>query len=311
MELYIVSDIGGTQIRVAAHDSHTLSCVDQKKIATHMPGQLPIQRLISLIKEISNNHSIKSISIGVPGFLNLEKGIILKCPNIPGWENFPIKQILVEHFNVPIFVNNDANLAALGEWKYGIGQGHKNLIYLTVSTGIGSGVIINNQLLTGSTGLAAELGHVTMQPDGPLCGCGHRGHLEAFSSGTAIKAYILEQIQRGRLSMLSATDGLHGNDVFLAAKNGDTLAIDAYDRAGMYLGIAIANLLHTFNPSIVIIGGGVTQVGDLLFEPLERSLLERVIRPEYVENLLLTKASLGDDVGLQGALAFLIDNKGE
>ncbi len=311
MELYIVSDIGGTQIRVAAHDSHTLMCVDQKKIATQLPGQSPIQRLVNLIKEISKNHSINSISIGVPGFLNLEKGIVLNCPNIPGWENFPIKQILLEHFNVPIFVNNDANLAALGEWKYGIGQGHRNLLYLTVSTGIGSGVIIDNQLLTGSTGLAAELGHVTMQPDGPLCGCGHRGHLEAFASGTAIKAYIFEQLLAGKSSLVSATNGLHGNDVFLAAKNGDALAIEAYERAGRYLGIAIANFLHTFNPSIVIIGGGVTQVGDLLFKPLECSLYERVIRPEYIENLLLTKASLGDDVGLQGALAFLLQNTGD
>ncbi|OJX47306.1 MAG: hypothetical protein BGO78_17730 [Chloroflexi bacterium 44-23] len=310
MELYIVSDIGGTQIRVAAHDSSTLSCIDQKKIATQRQGQYPIQRLINLIRDISKDHILKAISIGVPGFLDLEKGIILNCPNIPGWVNFPIRQILTEQFNVPIYINNDANLAALGEWKYGIGQGHKNLLYLTISTGIGSGVIINNQLLLGTKGLAGELGHTTLEPNGPLCGCGQYGHLEALASGTAIKAYVEAQIESGRSSTLSGSINFQGNDIFLAARNGDSLAFEAYQRAGKYLGMAIANFLHIFNPSIVILGGGVTQVGDLLFKPTESSLRDHVIRPEYIDMLQLTKSSLGDDVGLQGALAYLVLNNG-
>lgn len=308
MDVYIVSDIGGTQIRVAAYDSRNIELVNQKKIPTQAQGQLPIERLIALIEGVAGIHTIKAIAFGVPGFLDLKNGIILKAPNVSGWTNYPIVQILVEKFHVPIFMNNDANLAALAEWKYGAGIGHKNLLYLTISTGIGSGVIVNESLLEGADGIAAELGHITLLPDGPLCGCGHRGHLEALSSGTAIRNYVIEQLNNGRDSMLINTPVLDGNNIVQAAQNGDLLAIEAYQRAGKYLGIAIANFLHIFNPSIVVLGGGVIQAGELLFSPMNSSLLESIAIEEYIQNLTITTATLGDDVGLRGALALLLLN---
>ncbi len=264
--------------------------------------------LIALIEGVVGIHTIKAIAFGVPGFLDLKNGIILKAPNVSGWTNYPIVQILVEKFHVPIFMNNDANLAALAEWKYGAGIGHKNLLYLTISTGIGSGVIVNESLLEGADGIAAELGHITLLPDGPLCGCGHRGHLEALSSGTAIRNYVIEQLNNGRDSMLINTPVLDGNNIVQAAQNGDLLAIEAYQRAGKYLGIAIANFLHIFNPSIVVLGGGVIQAGELLFSPMNSSLLESIAIEEYIQNLTITTATLGDDVGLRGALALLLLN---
>lgn len=306
MELLIVSDVGGTQIRVAAYDANTLLCVNHGKILTKAPDQTPIQRLINLIWDVSGQGTIKAISIGLPGLIDIERGMVLKAPNIIGWSDYPARDLLMEEFSVPIWINNDANLAALGEWKYGIGQGHRNLLYLTISTGIGSGVIVENQLLLGATGLAAEFGHVIVEPNGDMCGCGQRGHLEAYSSGTAIASYVTHHLEMGRPSILRSHKPVQGLDIYLAAQEGDELAREAYARAGKYLGLAISNFLHILNPSIVILGGGVTQVGKYLLDPMHAALQQAIIHPEYVSRLLITNASLADNVGLQGALAFLL-----
>ncbi|PKO15409.1 MAG: hypothetical protein CVU39_10870 [Chloroflexi bacterium HGW-Chloroflexi-10] len=306
MELYIVSDIGGTQMRVAAYETLNLELVSQKRIPTQVKGELATDRLIALITEISSGHTIKSIAVAAPGFLDPDKGIIYEAPNIRGWVNLPLRQILTDAFAVPVYLVNDANAAALGEWKFGAGIGHSHVLYLTISTGIGSGVIIDNHLLLGQRGLAAEFGHVTILPDGPMCGCGHRGHIEALSSGTAILNYVTEQLKEGRTSSLAAILNLTGKDISQAAIAGDALANEAYLRAGKYLGIALANFLHMLNPSIVILGGGVSQVGELLLAPMRSSLEESLLSPEYLIGLEITQAKLGDDVGLKGALALLV-----
>jgi glucokinase len=202
-----------------------------------------------------------------------------------------------------VHIDNDANLACLGEWKYGAGQGHSHVLYLTISTGIGGGVVSHDRLLQGYHGLAAELGHVTVDPDGPMCSCGFRGHVEALASGPAIARYVNEQLENGAKSSLRADPALSARQVSEAAQAGDALAIAAFARAGEYLGIAVSNYLHTFDPSVVIFGGGVSQVGDLLFKPFEDSLRQRVFHPRYLEGLVITRAALGDDAGLLGALA--------
>ncbi len=306
MEIYIVSDVGGTQIRVAAYTVETLELIRQNKIPTQVKGQLPVDRLIKLISEIKEGYSVKAIAIAAPGFLDPELGIVYDAPNISGWHNYPLQQILEEKFGIPVFLGNDANLAAMAEWKFGAGKGHSNLLYLTISTGIGSGAIIDNNLLLGSKGLAGEFGHVTVLPDGPLCGCGKRGHIEAISSGTGILNYVKDQISNGIQSSLSELSLITGKDISQAAKDGDQLALDAYNRAGHFLGVALANFLHMLNPSILIFGGGVSMSGDLLFDPMRKSLQESIISPVYLEGLTITNAQLGDDVGLKGALALLI-----
>ncbi len=306
MEIYVVSDVGGTQIRVATYNIHDLTMCSQKKIATQSLKQNPTDRLINLIDEISKGHIIKAISIGVPGLINPRNGIIIEAPNVPGWINLPIREILISHFNVPVFLGNDANLAALGEWKFGAGIGHNNLLYLTISTGIGSGVIIDGQLLLGERGMAAEFGHVTILPDGPMCGCGHRGHIEALSSGTAISKYVTEELANGRNSSLRGIDFPSSKEIHAAARNGDELSIEAFSRAGKYLGIALANFIHMLNPSIVVFGGGVSQAGPLLFKPMQDALHSSIFSEDYLENIVITTAKLGDDVGLKGALALLL-----
>lgn len=306
MKIYIVSDVGGTQIRVAAFEVDTLNQISIKKIPTWANDQQALDRLIQLIEETKQQHSVQAIAVAAPGFLDPDLGIVYEAPNVSGWNNLPLKKILEEKFNAPVYLGNDANMGALGEWKFGSGIGHKNLLYLTISTGIGSGAIINNELLLGTKGLAGEFGHVTIVPDGPLCGCGKRGHLEALASGTAIINYINQEIALGKQSSLSKLNKITGKNINQAAFDGDELAIQAYERAGKYLGIAIANFLHMLNPSILIFGGGVTSAGEFLFAPMRKALQDSLISPVYLDGLTITNAKLGDEVGIKGALALLI-----
>ena len=180
---------------------------------------------------------------------------------------------------------------------------HDNLVYLTISTGIGGGVITQGCLLQGFHGMAAELGHMTIDPNGPLCGCGQRGHIESFSSGPSIARYVVEQLAAGQKSSLQSEPHVGAVQIAEAARAGDALAISAFERAGLYLGIAVANYLAIFDPSILIFGGGVSQVGELLFKPFEESLRKHTFHPHYLDNLVITRAALGDDAGLLGALA--------
>ncbi len=203
---------------------------------------------------------------------------------------------------MPILIGNDANLAALGEWRYGAGKGHDNLLYLTISTGIGGGAIHNGQMLLGTRGLAAEFGHVTVIPEGPRCSCGQRGHLEAVASGTAIARFVQEKIALGYPSTLTKDHAISAVDVSRAAAQGDELALKAMARAGTFIGYAIADFLHLFNPSIVILGGGVSSAGSLLINPLRSALPERIMDRGYLQDLIITTAQLGDNAGLVGAL---------
>jgi glucokinase len=261
-------------------------------------------RLVGVIQGVwPADGRVDAIGVASPGPLDPHTGYLLAPPNIKQWQNFPLAPKLAERFQVPVFLDNDANLACLGEWKFGAGRGHHHVLYLTISTGVGGGVVANDQLLQGYHGLATELGHTTLDPDGPLCSCGFPGHLEAFASGPAIVKYALAQLAAGQASSLKTADTLNAALVADAALKGDALAVSAYQRAGKYLGIAVANFLHAFDPSIVIFGGGVSQVGSLLFDPFNQSLHERVFHPRYLEGLKIEPAGLGDDAGLLGARA--------
>lgn len=300
----IAVDIGGTQLRAALYPSEGIEARAIKTIPTQ--GEQPaLERLFMLLASIwPKDDQVHCIALGAPGALNPVTGITYTIPNIPNWNGLHLVEKVQDKFNVEVRLGNDANLAALGEWKYGAGVGHHDLVYLTVSTGLGGGIIIQDRLLVGSNGLAAEVGHITVLPNGPLCGCGHPGHLEAMSSGTGIANYVKRQLASGRPSILADLDEIPtARSIAQAAKQGDELAIEAFQIAGDYLGRAIADLLHLYNPTIVILGGGVTKAGEFLMAPVRRSLTASVISPMYLENFTLTTASLGDQVGLVGALA--------
>jgi len=304
-------DIGGTHIRVAAFEPQSTTPVAHQRARSQGNEPGVFGRLVKVVESVWQKDAV-AIGIASPGPLDPHSGVILSTPNIPEWKNFPLTDKLSQHFGVPVYLDNDANMAGLAEWQYGAGRGHPDLIYLTISTGIGGGVISNGHLLQGFRGMGAELGHMTIDVNGPLCGCGQPGHIESFSSGTAIARYVKEQIDAGQKSTIQTHSKLSAREVAAAALNGDTLAISAFERAGYYLGIAVANYLAIFDPSILVFGGGVSQVGDLLFKPFEESLRKHVFHPHYLDNLVITRAALGDDAGLLGALALarLAQSKG-
>lgn len=297
----IAVDIGGTQIRTALFDSNDANPRQHRRIATHAEGEDPFERLAAAIEAILPPQGADVISVAAPGPLDPQSGIVFATPNIPGWVEFPLGAKLEQRFHIPTRLGNDANLAALGEWRYGAGQGYHDLLYLTISTGIGGGVIINDRLLLGARGLAGELGHITVLPDGPLCSCGQRGHLEAVASGPAIAAYVNEKLAEGRASILQPGH-LTGRQVAEAARQGDELSREAFVRAGEYLGQALADFLHMFNPSIVILGGGVTQSSALFIETLKASARRHIMDQNFLKDLVITTATLGDNAGLIGAL---------
>ena len=304
MGTIIAVDIGGTHLRAALYEPDNTQSLVHERVETHAEEPGVYDRMQALIESIwPQDKEVKAIGIASPGPLDPHTGYILKTPNISEWQNFPLGPNLSAHFHVPAFLDNDANLAALGEWRFGAGRGHHDVLYLTISTGVGGGVIADDHLLQGYHGLATELGHTIIDPDGPLCSCGFAGHLEAFSSGPAIVRYVRQELQAGADSVLQADDSLTARVIADAAFHGDPLAISAYRRAGEYLGIGVASFLHAFDPSIVIFGGGVSQVGPLLFDSFEVSLKKRVFHPRYLEGLKIEMAALGDDAGLLGALA--------
>ncbi|MFZ6031530.1 MAG: ROK family protein [Chloroflexota bacterium] len=311
MKNFIAIDIGGTQIRAASYAENATVPLKVERISTQGAKETPIERLVMAIRKVwPEEGRVAAIAAAAPGPVDPYQGVVIQAPNIPGWVNLPLGPHLQETFGVPVALGNDANLAAMGEWKFGAGQGHHHLIYITVSTGIGAGVILDDRLVLGVRGLAAELGHIVVLPDGPLCGCGHRGHLEALASGPSIARWAKEQIEAGKASALPADRPFSAKEVAMAAKEGDALAVAALARAGQFLGWAIADFLHIFNPSIVVIGGGVSQSGPLLFEPLHSALQERILDPEYSDQLAIVPAALGDDVGLMGALALAVTTTG-
>jgi glucokinase len=303
MKLTVAVDIGATRMRAASFGSEDNEPIIFNQIPTRSEG-MPIEdRLSSLIDAvIPEGIEISSIAAACPGPMDPINGIIISPPNIPEWRYFPLQEYLSNIYQIPVSLNNDANLAAYGEWHFGAGKGCSDLIYLTISTGIGSGIIVDNKLLMGSAGLAGEVGHTTLNNQGPPCSCGHTGHLEAYASGPSIVRWVKSQLEDEKLQVHFPEGELTAKLISDAAENGNELAIAAYERAGKFIGLAVADLLHIFNPQKVIIGGGVSKAGELIFEPIRKSVSENVISEAYLDHLEIIPALLGDKSGLMGAL---------
>ena len=302
---FIVADVGGTQIRAALFPADQNTALKIERITTQGDGETPLERLLGLIASLwPQDGRVAAIAVTAPGPTDPYEGIVFEAANIPGWKNLQLKQHLEARFDAPCAVGNDANLAALGEWRFGAGKGYHDLIYITVGTGIGGGIISDSKILLGVRGLAGEIGHVTVVPEGPLCGCGQRGHLEALASGPAIARWVEEKLSQGEPSILANQNQLTAREVARAANDQDALAIAALERAGTYLGIALANYLHIFNPEAIILGGGVSGSGHHLLNPMKKGMREQVISEQYLRDLTIKCAALGDEAGLMGALAF-------
>jgi glucokinase len=255
---------------------------------------------------------LSAVSIAAAAIIDMREGIITAAPNLPDWENIPLKSIVLEKYGIDTYLINDADAAALGEHRFGAGKGLNNLVLLTLGTGIGGGIIIDGKLYTGSYGGAAELGHMIIVEDGPECGCGNKGCLEALASGTAIAREARRRIVKGEKSSLAELaqgkqDDITAETVYLAAKDGDQLSLDVITGAARYLGKGVLNLVHIFSPDMVILGGSVARMGDLLFEPVRRIVGEQAF-PLMAKSVQIVPARLGNDAGVVGAAVYTLEH---
>ncbi|HYN88119.1 MAG TPA: ROK family protein [Ardenticatenaceae bacterium] len=316
MSRYVVGvDLGGTHLRAALVDD-TGTIIGQLKRRT-MADEGPervFENLADAIIAVSAEMPRKTllgVGVAAPGPVDTEAGVVHAPPNLPGWGIVPLAEILSRRTGLPIRVGNDANLAAVGEHTFGAGVGLSNLIYLTISTGIGGGVIADNRLLLGQRGLAAELGHILIVPHGPICSCGLRGHLEALAAGPAIAEHMAGLLRAGLTSSVQPVNGqISAIEIVKAAQEGDSLACQVIGEAGTFIGRGIASMVHCFAPQRIVIGGGVSNAGDLLLKPIQQSAYSRVM-PAYRDTFDIVLTALGDDVGLLGAAGLALSAFGQ
>ena len=307
-------DIGGTKlaIGVATPAGRMLASVREPSHIEDGPDAM-IDRMIDLARGVVADAGLRpddlgAIGIGCGGPLDPWRGVIRNALNMPGWIDIPLVTRIESVLGRPTFVDNDANAAALGEHRFGAGRGTRNLVYLTISTGIGGGLILHERLYHGENGNGGELGHISLHVDGRPCHCGSRGCLEAYCSGTNIAARAREALIGHSSGMLAASDpaAITARTVADAARAGDALARQVWDETMDLLGGGIVSIVHAFNPRLVVLGGGVTRAGDLLFEPVRRIVRERAMRwlAEVVE---VVPAGLGELSGVLGAVAVALD----
>jgi len=250
-------------------------------------------------------NNITAVGVGVPGPIDYKKGMLKHPPNLPGWRDVPLLDILEDKLRLPTFLENDANAAALSENLYGAGRGVDNFVYITISTGIGGGVVINGRLMRGEDDNAAELGHMTINFDGPRCGCGSWGCWEVYASGTALARFAREGIASGRTTLISdLAEGykVRAEHVFSAAKQGDEFARELIQKEGFYLGVGLANVVNAYNPGLIAMGGGVTCEWDMFYDEMIRVMKERALKAN-IEKLKVVKALFGAEAGMIGAAA--------
>lgn len=312
---YVIGiDLGGTKINCAlANLEGEVICSEVATTNAWEGDQAVLNRIITAIEKVLQKGNkepkdIKAIGIGSPGPLDAKKGIILESSNLP-FKNFNLVGPIKEKFNIPVFLDNDANVAAIGEFMLGAGKGTTNMVYITVSTGVGGGAILNGKIYRGNTSNALEIGHTTIMPDGPTCNCGNHGCLEALASGTAIGKRAVEATESGLDTSLSNYEKPTAYEVFREAEKGDLVAMDILHRSLTYLGIGVANMINTFDPEMVVIGGGVSKGGQILFERVSEVAHERALKT-LVDSCKIVPAGLGTDAGVIGAVALALMEMG-
>ena len=308
-------DVGGTNVKVALVDTTgSIVFTDTVPTRAEMGYEYTISNMIKAIQDVireskTDMKDIKGIGFGFPGQIDCDNGIVRLAPNIPGWVNIPIADIVSKEFGVPVKVDNDVRCAALAELNYGAGKGATNMICITVGTGIGSGLIVNGKLVRGASNAAGELGHIKLQMEGgPLCGCGDHGCLEAFASGPSIVAMAEEYVRGGKSTKYRelAKNEITPYYVCEAAKQGDVVAKKIFEIIGNYIGIGLASVVNLLNPEKIVIGGGVADAGEFLFGPIKETLKKRSM-PIQGEAVQVVHAELGNTAGVIGA-SLLIEN---
>lgn len=310
-------DVGGTNVKIALVDKKgEIKYPKTVPTRAEMGYEYTIGNIQQSIKDLITEagiekNSLEGIGFGFPGQIDCDNGIVRLAPNIPGWVNVPISEIMQKEFNVPVKVDNDVRCAALAELNYGAGIGCKNLICITVGTGIGSGIIINGKIVRGASNAAGEIGHIKLKMhDGLLCGCGDRGCLEAYASGPSIVAMAKEYVLGGKSAkfreIAGSVDAITPAIVAQAANEGDSVAKKIFEITGEYIGIGLTSVVNLLNPEKIVIGGGVADAGDILLEPLRKTLKSRTM-PIQGAAVEVVPAQLGNTAGIIGS-SLLIDN---
>ncbi|MHC4880797.1 MAG: ROK family protein [Planctomycetota bacterium] len=311
-------DLGGTRIKAALATGDGSLVLEQKtETQSHSGPDVVLERIADLVKHMADEsgHQVVSVGMGVPGLVDLETGTTKFLPNMPTkWRDVPAGAVLREKLGCPVQLLNDARVATLGELRFGHGKGRDDLTmaFFGMGTGVGGGIAVDGKLRLGPLGAAGELGHQSVIPDGPMCGCGNRGCLETLISGTAIAAEGIRLMRTGLAPTLY--DLVEGDAQKVTTKAmaeavhaGDEIIRDAIHKAAEYLGVAIANVVTVLHPELVVIGGGVAEMGDLLMQPVRDTVKTRV-RMFPTDGVEISRSKMGEQAGVMGAVALAIES---
>jgi glucokinase len=312
-------DLGGTKVDVACCrlDGRMLA---EQRIPTQ-PEDGPekgLERILRVADQVLDKAGVAraelaAVGLSVPGPIDPQGGQFLKLPNLPGWQGYPIRRTLEEHFDAPVHMDNDANAAALAEWKFGAGRGTEDMVYLTMSTGIGGGLILGGRLHRGHHRNAGEVGHEVIVPGGPVCGCGLLGHLEGLCSGSGMARRLRQTVTAENSAMWQMAGGdpekLSAEILVQAVRRGDDLAKKFFQETLDYLATGLANLIFILDPQVIVLGTIVAKNPDLYLQPLDR-LVRRKVWDVFTTDLRILPAQLTDRIGVYAPLALILDALG-
>lgn len=306
-KLFVGIDLGGTNIKGGVVKTAG-EVIIEKKIPTEAQGGVDhvLDRICTcvqeLIKNVGERAKVSGVGIGVPGLVNVKEGVVREPPNLPGWSEVWVGPEMKKRLGLSVTVDNDANVAALGEFAYGAGRGVTEMLMITLGTGVGGGLVLRGEIYRGGKGAAGEFGHIIIQQDGPLCGCGNKGCVEAFVGLQGILRCAREKLESGRKSLLSQIDPsrMTPKDISEAAIEGDDVALEVLREVGGHLGVGLGSVANLLNIERVVVGGGVANAGDLILDPARESL-NRVAFAVSRETIEVVPAVLGEQAGLVGA----------
>ncbi|MEY2634815.1 MAG: hypothetical protein RIS75_755 [Actinomycetota bacterium] len=307
MGLAIGVDLGGTKIAAGLVDDNGVIVEQNRRPTPAISAEAVIDCITELVQELAADHTVEGVCIAAPGFVDAQRSTLLFTPNLP-MQNIALKSILEKSLNLPVVVENDANAAAWAESRFGAAKGAANAVMLTVGTGLGGGIVIDNNLIRGASGFAAELGHMTMVVDGLACGCGLNGCWEQYCSGNALlrNARKFAAKNRNDASVLlsfgdGSPEGIQGPHITDAARAGCPIAIAAFNEVGSRLGIGMATVSAVLDPEVFVIGGGVIEAGELLLAPARSAFESHLTARKHRKLPTILAATLGNDAGIVGA----------
>ena len=313
-DIYGAIDLGGTNVRaIVAGLDGKISGDDRRPSRASDGLDATIETLLASLAHACSEagveaSALRGLGVATPGWVDTERGIVPAAPQLIGWRDVPLVEMLQERLGLTVRLENDANAAALGENAFGAGRGTRHMLYITVSTGVGAGIIVDGRLYGGAKGSAGEIGHTIVDPSGPPCGCGKHGCLESLSSGTAIARRAAQAADRGDSAALAGIREREGRlgarQVADAARQGDAASIAIYEEAGYFLGIALANAVNLLSPEAIILGGGVMRAKDLFLPRAEETMRDLAL-DEPLKYMRLAEAELGDRAGVMGMIARL------